>query len=526
MKLRSFSITACILTITPVIAYLAGQSSPSSTSDWTVAGQDRGNLRFQAAEQSINAQNAPQLNPKWVFTTGGDVSATPTVASGVVYVPDSAGNLFAVRSDNGQMIWSHQISEYDQTMGAFARVSPAVYQDEIIIGDIQNSKTVHNGANVIAVSSSNGALRWITKIDSHPAAVITGSPVVFNDTVYVGVSSNEEGLADTAGYPCCTFRGSVVALNATNGQIKWQRYVVPDNGGQTNLYSGGAIWQPPAIDAARGSLYVGTGNNYTAPAAVEACQSVAATSGDPSVECTDSNDFFDTALSLDLNTGAVKWSKKLKGYDVWTVACTSPKPGVTCPSPAGPDYDLGGSGPNLLGNMVGFGQKSGIYWALDPASGEILWSTIVGPGGTLGGIEWGTASDKTRIYAAISNSTHKAYALAPNGTTANGGSWAALDVVTGAILWQTADPSPGVIDPGSVSVANGVVYAGSFSGSMYGLDAASGRIVWSFASGGSVIDGPAIVNGTLFWGSVYKKISPGIGNNKLYAFAIPSQASK
>jgi polyvinyl alcohol dehydrogenase (cytochrome) len=93
-------------------------------------------------------------------------------------------------------------------------------------------------------------------------------------------------------------------------------------------------------------------------------------------------------------------------------------------------------------------------------------------------------------------------------------------VATGKILWQIADPTEGAIDTGSVSVANGVMYAGSYSGQMYALDTISGKILWNFASGGTVIDGPSIVDDVLYWGSGYGKIPPGIGNNKVYAFTL------
>jgi len=189
-----------------------------------------------------------------------------------------------------------------------------------------------------------------------------------------------------------------------------------------------------------------------------------------------------------------------------------------CPSPAGPDYDLGGAGPNLLDGVVGFGQKSGIYWALDPDKGAILWRTQVGPGGGTGGIEWGTASDGRRIYAAVSNSDQKPYKLVPSGRQITWGAWSALDVSTGKLSWQTADPTSGAFDPGAVSVANGVMYAGSQSGLMYALDAASGKVLWSFASGGAVVGGPAIVDGVVYWGSGYR--DSGATNNKLYAFSL------
>jgi len=190
--------------------------------------------------------------------------------------------------------------------------------------------------------------------------------------------------------------------------------------------------------------------------------------------------------------------------------------------PTSPDFDLGGSGPNLVGNIVGFGQKSGIFWALNPDNGNIDWSTPVGPGASLGGIEWGTATDGQRIYVAIANSDHLPYTLVPSGQQITWGAWSALDVATGKILWQTADPTANTIDRGSVSVANGVMYAGSNSGQMYALDATNGNILWNFASGGTVIDGPSIVDGTLYWGSGYRSIQ-GTGNNKVYAFSLAGE---
>jgi polyvinyl alcohol dehydrogenase (cytochrome) len=493
-----------------------GPGTPDKKLDWPVAGRDLTNSRSQPDERQISPSNVPSLHTKWIFTSGGDISATPTVADDAVYFPDWAGNLFAVNQKTGQMIWSHQISDYDHFAGAIARVSPAVHGDDLIIGDIESGNLVHPGANVMAIDRHTGNLRWITQVDTHPAAIITGSPVVFNDVVYIGVSSSEESLAVDPTYPCCSFRGSIVALNANTGGVIWQTFDMPDNQGRPDGYSGGAVWQPPAIDPGRGSLYIGTGNNYEVPQDVKNC--LASASSSTAASCFAPDDLFDAALALDLSTGRVKWSKRVQGEDVWTVACVrNPNP-VSCPEPNSPDFDLSGSGPNLLPHMVGFGQKSGIYWAFNPNNGNLLWSSVVGPGSTLGGIEWGTATDGNRIYVAITNGGHKPYPLI-DGTTITSGAWSALDPQTGKILWQTADPAQ-AIDSGSVSVANGVLYAPSYSGNMHALDARTGKILWTFASGGSVIDGPSIVDGTVYWGSGYKKISPGTPNNKLYAFTV------
>jgi polyvinyl alcohol dehydrogenase (cytochrome) len=522
MRSPSLRRTNAILVTLPLLTAAAIYAQTPGFGQWRIAGRDLNNSRSQPSAQSISPANVAQLAVRWTFTTGGDVSATPTVAGNTIYFPDWAGNLFAVRADNGALLWSRTIADYNGRPGSISRVSPAIADDTLIIGDNMSSSVVHDGAHVIAIDRNSGNLRWITEVESHPAAIITGSPVFNGTTVYVGVSSNEEGLATNPAYPCCTFRGSMVALDVFTGAILWKTYTAPDNGGVPDQYSGNAIWSPPAIDPGRGSLYIGTGNNYTVPEAVAQCQQQAIDSGSGGENCAAPDDYFNTALSLDLETGAVKWARRVSQFDTWTVACLSNPPGPNCPSPAGPDFDFPGSGPNLLGNIVGIGQKSGIYWALDADTGAVIWNTIVGPGGVTGGIQWGTATDGSRIYVAIGNSSRQSYTLANGGPTITWGSWAALDPRTGAILWQVADPTTGALDPGAVSVANGVVYAGSYSGMMHALEAATGRIVFSFASGGSVIDAPSIVGDALYWGSGYRRIS-GIGNNKVYAFAVPKR---
>jgi polyvinyl alcohol dehydrogenase (cytochrome) len=505
---------------------MIGVCTCAQGAEWRVSGHDFADTRSQPAEHRINPANVHSLTVKWVFTTGGNVSATPTVAGDTVYVPDSAGNLYAIDKDTGKLVWSHQISYYDGSPGAISRTSPAIHGRDIIIGDQEADFLSDNGTSIMAIDRKTGALRWITRVASHPAAKITGSAVVFGDVVYVGVSSEEEVFAlaplFNAVYACCTFRGAVVALNADTGKILWTTYTVPDNGGQPGGYSGGAVWQQPAIDPVRHLLYVGTGNNYSVPQSVINCEAQAIASGNPGADCAAPDDHFDSALALDLANGRIVWSKRLLSYDVFTNACIYPGAQYLCPVPHGPDYDLSGSGPNLLPRIVGFGQKSGRYWALNPANGDIRWSTQVGPGGSTGGIQWGTATDGRRIYAAIANKDGNPYRLISDGQEITWGAWSALDVRTGRVIWQTPDPTTGAADEGSVSVANGVVYAGSESGFMYAFDARTGKILWSFNSGGSVIDGPSIVDGVLYWGSGYND-QYATPNDKLYAFSLKAR---
>src|ERR1700757_5063036 len=179
VKYRYVSLpTAALISVLLLVATLSAQSKPDRhrSGQWRIAGQNLSNTWSQPAEHSISPANVQNLTAKWVFTTGGDVSATPTVDGDAVYFPDWGGNLFAVKKDSGHLIWSHKISDYDGVAGAISRVSPAVDHDQLIIGDILSSDQAHDGANVISVDRETGNLRWKTQVDSHPAAIITGSP--------------------------------------------------------------------------------------------------------------------------------------------------------------------------------------------------------------------------------------------------------------------------------------------------------------------------------------------------------------
>ena len=476
--------------------------------DWRTAGHDLSNTRHQSGETALRPDNVSRLAPRWVFTTGGDVSATPAVADGFVYAPDFAGNLFKVDARTGQAAWTRRIGDYTGLPSSIARTTPAIGDGVLYLG-------TQDGAYLLAVSVATGDLVWKRQLDSHPAASITQSAVVHGRRVYVGTSSGEEFSAVRRGYACCTFRGSVVALDTETGDIVWRAYTVPDNGGAGGAYSGAPVWgSTPVVDAQRGSLYVTTGNNYSVP---------------PGPPPTPPDNHVDAVLALDLETGAVKWSRKVQGPDAWNGACLTLRR-RNCPDPQGPDFDFA-QGPMLFTAatpdgprpLLGAGQKSGIFWALDPATGAVVWSTVVGPSGNRGGLQWESATDGNRIYAAAGNTGRKPFTLVPSGRTIRGSAWSALDAATGEILWQTPVPLSGIA-MAPVTVANGVVYAGSIArggNNMFALDAATGKILWRFASGGSVNGGAAVADGVVYWGSGYSKAGQGSANDKLYAFGLP-----
>lgn len=513
-----------LLALLPVLAFAQQLSSESTSStpstsldlgdlapdSWRFAGHDLHNTRNAAGEWFISPLTAPHLKVKWVFTAEGDVSATPAVTPLVLYFPDWGGWLHKVSALTGQRIWSRRISDYTGVAGSRSRNTPALKDGKLYLGTL-------NG-DFLAVDAQTGNLLWKTHLDPHPYAVITQSAIVDNNRVYVGVSSYESSVAEDPSYPCCTFRGSVLALDATTGAVLWKTYMVPPG------YSGAAVWGSTLVlDKKRNSLYVPTGNNYSVPPSVRTCL-LNAPDEAAQRACLSPDNHFDSALALNPDTGAIKWSTMLFPVDIFILSClTRPE---DCPPPAGPDYDLG-QGTILykvrtpdghVRELLGAGSKSGIYRGLNPDTGAVVWATLVSPGSVGGGLLWGSAMGDGRIYAASANFANLPYTL-PNGQTSSWGNFTGLDAATGQLLWQTPDPVEGH-DLAPVSTANGVVFGCSIDpqGHMYALDGRTGAVLWTFVSGGSCNAGAAVANGTVYWGSGYSNFGVGTGNNKLYAF--------
>ncbi|MDB5417035.1 MAG: PQQ-like domain, partial [Phenylobacterium sp.] len=408
----------------------------------------------------------------------------------------------------GKAVWSKDVSDYTGTAGAASRTSPAYWNGELVIGTGNLMTPALDGAFEVGINARTGAMLWRTKIGDS-VAIITGSATIDNGVVYTGISSKTEHTNVSP-----VFRGSVVALDARTGKILWTTYMTPTG------FNGAAVWSSqPVVDHKTGMLYVTTGNSYTVPNGY--CLNPGQT------QCTrlPPDAYIDSVVALSLTTGKIAWAHHTLTADTWTMSDPN----------ASPDFDFG-AGPNLFTttiqgkktDVLGAGQKSGMYYALDPASGAVIWATQAGPGGVLGGIEWGPATDGERIYAAITNGSHKTYAYTTydgQKKTTTGGLWTALDAATGKILWQTAAPeSPEYITDSFVSGANGVIFAGSSGGNFYAMDTRNGQIKWTFPSGGAVWSGAAIVDGVVYWGSGYdtkeRKLPYDGNNNKFYAFSL------
>lgn len=500
--------------------------------EWRMIGNDAGNNRNQPLERKVGVDNVSHLAVKWTAMTAGDVSATPAVADGAVYFGDFGGMEWKLDAASGRVIWSHRVPDYTGIEGDMSRSSPALAADTLVIGDLRAAK-------MMGIDAKSGDLRWITPLDPDPHAIVTGSPVLVGDTVYVGTS--QSGAS--------TYPGALVALNAKTGQIIWRTYSLPNSDGVPGGYWGAVMLGPPSVDVQDGLVFASFKSAGGEPPAVKVCN--AAAPGGFSESCEQPGSYFSSIVAFNMKTGDPVWSYRVIGDAPWKRACGSQPADVTWCAPEsdnpmnrGDKWDVGGSAPNVFEfgpprdrrTVVGVGEKSGVYVVLDAKTGKFIWNTVVGPGGDMGGMEWGTAYDGKRIYVSIVNQHHIPYRMTENGkltdVSATGGSWAALDPDTGKIIWQRPDPQTealngetvGVWDLAPVTVANGIIYVASMAkigNEFYALDGATGKILWAQSAGSSVNAAPAIVDGFVYWGSGYSRSrAEGNGNNKFFAFAL------
>lgn len=504
---------ACLLILPACLFAQSNQCSAAARFDlsgpsWNGWGPDSANARFQPASAAqIPADQVTKLKLKWAFGFPGAkaVLGAPVVAGGRVFLGVDTGIVYSLDAGTGCLHWSFRA---DAGVRSAVTVEHLAERYVAYFGDLK--------ANAYALDAATGEMLWKVHMDDHPRAVITAAPKVFEGRVYVPVASGEEGAGVNPNYPCCTFRGSVVALDAATGRQIWKTFTVADepkqvgknsNGAARWAPAGGGVWNSPTLDPKRRVLYVGTGDAYSEPAAKTT----------------------DAILALDLNTGKIVWSVQDTENDAWLAGCNGAKPSENCPKTLGPDHDFGSS-PILktLGDgrtLLIAGQKSGNVWAHDPdRKGAVLWRTaLVNNTTEFGGkIVWGGAADDQNAY----------FGLGPGGI-------AAIQLRDGERKWFTPlQPAPTVAahpgQDGALSAIPGVVFSGGFDGVIRALAADTGRVVWEYdtvrdfptvngvtAKGGSLsVSGPTIAAGMLFAGSGYVGVRNGMPGNVLLAFSL------
>lgn len=461
---------------------------------WMGYGGDLEGTGYQPADRAgMDGDDVPRLRLRWAFGIPG--------ASQVRTKPTVVGDVILV----GDQFGSVYAIESESGCTRWTFEADAGLRSAILLGEGADGGAVAYfvdfRTSAYALDVASGELLWKTRVGWHPESNNTGSAALHDGRLIVPISSMEVARAGDPTYECCTSSGAVAAVDVSTGDVEWYHRVVagyPEEAGEnaegTQLWapSGAPVWSSPTVDTRRGLVYVGTGENYTRP----------------------TSESSDAILALDLETGEPAWTFQATEADAFTMACSTR--GANCPSPPGPDLDFG-MAPMLVTLEDGrdalvAGQKSGVVWALDPdAQGRVLWSTQVGKGGALGGIHWGMATDGRLAFAANADRGAVIVDVHPDHPPAPG--LYGIDAATGEVVWEAPAPSDTCEGRRGCFAANsaqptaipGAVFAGGLDGHIRAHSTEDGRILWDYDTvrdfetvngvpgRGGAIDGPGPV---------------------------------
>jgi polyvinyl alcohol dehydrogenase (cytochrome) len=439
------------------------QTITQDPNDWPIYNHDVVGTRFNPAETTLTRDTVGNLHQIWFYQTTGDVYATPSVVENVVYAGDAEvtngirkGTFYAL-TRAGELRWKK--SGFGPiTASALVTNGTNGTHGMVIFGD--------QTGFIYGLDRENGDRLWgpvpADLGDMNPTAVIFGSPILADGQVIIGISSNE-GAAKK------TFRGSVVSLSPNNGRINWQRYLITDKEHEKGS-SGAGVWSTPTYDA--GTVYVTTGNNYTAPT-------------------TETSDAF---VALDVNnSGKIKWIFQAVPHDKGQIeADIGDSPQV---------YTLSSK------KVVGAGQKkTGVYWVLDANTGALVNNIQAVP----------SCKDSLGLFADSAISGNFVFVNGVNcELPANppslppAGVVIALNKDASGKVWEFP-PAPGRIASALSGVAvanvpNGVVYFhdSGLSSNLYALDAKTGQLLTKVPTNPvtGAISGPSVSNGQIYFGT-------------------------
>lgn len=484
---------------------------------WIGWSPDLEHTHAQSAEQAgLTAQDLGNLELKWALGHPGTTTLTtqPAVVGDRIFVGSPSGAIYALDRKTGCAHW-----KYDTEGEVRAAIIVAPRADGSIglyAGDRK--------AWLYGLDANTGKLLWKDRVDDHPWAMITSSPVLYEGKLYFGTASFEELAGGSPAYECCTFRGALLAYDAETGRRVWRGYVITEEPQKTKVTttgtqlwgpSGAAVWSSPTLDPQTNTIYVTTGDSYSSPAA----------------------DTSDAIVAFDLQTGAMKWHQQMTADDAFTTACVAPNADPVAKEGCGPDIDFGASAilrtlPDGRRLLLA-GQKSGVMHAIDPdRKGAVVWQKRLSPGGVLGGIEWGFAADDKYLYVPISDVWETKHA------PGHAGGVYALEFADGSEVWNTPAAAPDCVDiagcnagqPAAATLIPGVLFSGSMDGHMRAYDPANGSVIWDVdtkgehqtvngvpGKGGSIKGaGVTVVDGWVYFSSGYGLF--GMPGNTFMAF--------
>ncbi|KAB5539218.1 quinon protein alcohol dehydrogenase-like superfamily [Coniochaeta sp. 2T2.1] len=493
------------------------------------------NDRFASSNRKISSSTIKSLSVHCQIPAPGGVSANPTIVQGLAYFPTWDGSLIALDYSTCKVKWQINVTQIvvdfkplavaaSYTFAPVSRTSPQV--------DLANN-VIYFGtltwALMVAADLRTGKVLGSKQVNTHPFAINTMSPTLFDGIVYAGASSTEESaITALPGYKCCSFVGNAVALKFSRKTNKfttiWDLPMLPpDDPKQPGAWSGAAIWgSEPSIDVGRRQVYYATGNVYTVPDAYLPClNSNATTSGG---KCLPDRVWQESVLAIDLYSGKVNWVRQLNTLDAWTTACGPPVNSDLCPGNPGVDADFGMApafvprGGNGGRDVIVVGQKNGILYSISAEKGAVEWATVVGLGATSGGLSWGVAVDGKNVYFIAINPDRKAWRPLPaNDTVIANSAYGSVSLRTGAVIWETpvannmsSTTPPTAVGDLVLTARSSLLAVGvTLSSGLVAVKRSTGEILFDFPLDTYSQAGISVYDKYVFVGSGYHALIPG-----------------
>jgi outer membrane protein assembly factor BamB len=386
-------------------------ASPARLSDWPTYGHDAQHS-FHGLT-TLTESSAANLRQAWFFPTGDTVSATPTVVDGIVYAGSWDGYFYALDFRTGALRWKYQLDPQPSvtpypgetprnitsdgglvTSSAWFEAAGSGHPDLVIFG---------GGYTLYALNAHSGALYWsheytgrpdLPADPAHDYTRIFSSPVVADGKVLFGVSvDGQRGR-----------RGYIAAASLSTGDPVWELQTDVNSQGEILNDGCGSTWSSGTLLPRQGLVVFDT------------------------ADCHDGSDgpLSESVLAVSVRTGQLAWQYRPQRAD------------LNC------DLDFGattnaGVGVDGRASFLGVGSKDGTYYSLDPATGQLRWSTNVVFGGEAGGFIGTTAYDGARVYGSTGLGDVPPPVCDPSNpadTPLQEPTVHSLDASTGQVAWQ------------------------------------------------------------------------------------------
>jgi polyvinyl alcohol dehydrogenase (cytochrome) len=416
-------------------AVATGPLAGAGECQWPMWGHNLSRTFAYPCESALSAESVERLQLAWFFNAGDVVTATPAVVDGTAYVGDWSGRFYALDNDTGEARWTFD-----------AATEPNVYAGQIVssaaVTEIDGEPVVvfASARTLYALAAADGSERWSYAFgtgEDSDFTEIESSPAVFDGLVFIGTDVHNRPQ-----------EAGLHALDLASGELLWS--FDPEQGEHLGC---GDVWSSPSVDADRRLVFFGTANCPRSPEGW--------------------GEYTEAIIALDVDTGEPRWSFQPH-------------------EPNNDDLDFAGA-PNLFQidgrDLVGLGNKDGVYYAVDRETGQLVWKAeATGPGIEEEGSNFSTGG--------FIGPTAYSEGIIAGGTAVGPAPYLhAIDAADGGLVWQT----PAVAETYAAStIVNGVLFVGGNDFTFRAIDVRTGEILWSHEMQGVVAGGAAIVGDDVY----------------------------